>query len=200
MDSLAPHDTFVGPDLSHQALARQIAEKGLILSEFPLGCAPIAANFPRRNRIISGLSRGVLVVEAALESGSLITARLAGDQGREVFAVPGSIHSPQAKGCHQLIKQGAKLVETVDDILEELGTPSQSRHAAGDTDADSRAQAHGGHELLAKLEDVGHDPFSLDDLAATTRLTTDTLLAMLLELELAGHLCSLPGGSYQRVS
>lgn len=172
-------------------LALAIVEHGAVISEFPLGTPAIAANFPRRNRIISGLSRGVLVVEAAPESGSLITARLAGEQGREVFAIPGSIHSPVARGCHKLIKQGAKLVETANDVLEELGnfaipeTPMETITAVGDP------------PLLAAL---GHDPRSLDDLVETTGQSADQLLPELLMLELSGQIAPLPGNRYQRLA
>ena len=182
----------------HQTLARQIAEKGLIISEFPLGTSPLPSNFPRRNRIISGLSRGVLVVEAALESGSLITARLAGDQGREVFAIPGSIHSPHAKGCHRLIKQGAKLVESAEDILEELG--SAALFTPESTSENTSAAPANSDVLLAQLAQFGHDPYTIDELSLLSGLTTEALLAMLFELELAGHLAVLPGGRYQRLS
>ncbi len=175
----------------NKELALQIAEQGLIVSEFPLGTPVLAANFPRRNRIISGLSRGVLVVEAAPESGSLITARLAGEQGREVFAIPGSIHSPLARGCHKLIRQGAKLVETADDILEELGNltannqlPDEAPHQTEDP-------------LLIAL---GHDPCSLDQLAERTGYSTEQLLTELLTLELSGVLATLPGNRYQRLN
>lgn len=172
-------------------LALAIAEKGLVVSEFPLGTPPLAANFPRRNRVISGLSRGVLVVEAALQSGSLITARLAAEQGREVFAVPGSIHSPVAKGCHRLIREGAKLVETAADILEELGIEgSLQPTAALQTDQETS------DPILAAL---GHDPCSLDDLAGRTGLPADRLLTELLALELGGRVAPLPGGLYQRL-
>jgi DNA processing protein len=175
----------------NKELALTIAEHGAIVSEFPLGTPSIAANFPRRNRIISGLSRGVLVVEAAPESGSLITARLAAEQGREVFAVPGSIHSPVARGCHKLIKQGAKLVETANDILEELGTcsepPCPEIAPAGSND----------HPILAAL---GHDPCSLDDLAERSGLSADQLLPELLVLELAGRIATLPGNRYQQLA
>ncbi len=170
-------------------LALAIAEHGAIVSEFPLGTPALAANFPRRNRIIAGLARGVLVVEAALQSGSLITARLAGEQGREVFAIPGSIHSPVARGCHQLIKQGAKLVETAADVLEEIGlaTPFE---APTTPPADS-------DPLLAAL---GHDPVALDEIAARTGHSADRLLADLLQLELAGKVASLPGNLFQRLA
>ncbi len=175
----------------NRELALAIAERGAIVSEFPLGTPAIAANFPRRNRIISGLARGVLVVEAAPESGSLITARLAAEQGREVFAIPGSIHSPVARGCHKLIKQGAKLVETAQDILEEIGDfPASTASApvatvAPDDDA-----------ILGAL---GHDPCNLDDLAERTGLAADRLLGELLTLELAGLIAALPGNRYQRL-
>lgn len=169
-------------------LALALAEQGLIISEFPLTTPAIAANFPRRNRIISGLARGVLVVEAAPRSGSLITARLAGEQGREVFAIPGSIHSPLARGCHQLIKEGAKLVETAQDILDELGTPMQG--------AEPEVKSGISDPVLTAL---GYAPCALDELAKRTQLPTDQLLTRLLELELAGELASLPGNLYQRL-
>ncbi|MBS1161698.1 MAG: dprA [Proteobacteria bacterium] len=175
----------------NEELTRRIAAHGAIVSEFPLGTPPIAANFPRRNRIISGLALGVLVVEAAPESGSLITARLAAEQGRDVFAIPGSIHSPLARGCHQLIKQGAKLVETASDILEELGSDPAAEApptAPRPTDDDP---------LFAAL---GHDPCSLDELAERTGYDTEQLLAELLLLELSGQLTPLPGNRYQRLS
>lgn len=173
----------------NKELAIAISEQGAIVSEFPLGTPPVATNFPRRNRIISGLSRGVLVVEAAPESGSLITARLAGEQGREVFAIPGSIHSPVARGCHKLIQQGAKLVETAQDILEEFGTISRpglpAQHPATE------------NALLCAL---GHDPCSLDELAERTGYGADHLLGELLTLELAGLIATLPGNRYQRLN
>ncbi len=171
-------------------LARQIAEQGLIVSEFPLGSPALAANFPRRNRIIAGLARGCLVVEAAERSGSLITARLAAEGGRDVFAIPGSIHSPQAKGCHQLIKQGAKLVDAAQDVLEELGWQG------GDM-ASALAPAAETTPLLAAM---GHDPVDVDTLANRAGLTADILLAMLLPLELDGRIARLPDGRYQRLA
>ncbi|MFM8863799.1 MAG: DNA-processing protein DprA [Limnohabitans sp.] len=176
----------------HQALARRIAQHGLILSECPLGTPPRNANFPRRNRIISGLAQGTLVVEAALGSGSLITARQALEQGREVFAIPGSIHSPQSKGCHALIKQGAKLVESARDVLDELRLPDPFSQVP--LALDTPAPADGG--LLARL---GHDPVGLDALQARCGLDTARLQAQLLDLELAGQVERLPGGLFQRV-
>jgi DNA processing protein len=174
----------------NRELALAIAEHGAIVSEFPLGTPAVPANFPRRNRIISGLARGVLVVEAAPESGSLITARLAGDQGREVFAIPGSIHSPVARGCHKLIRQGAKLVETAADILEEFGCePAPETGLDGSTDG-------GTNPVLVAL---GHDPCPLDDLVERTGLPADRLLGELLTLELAGRISTLPGNRYQRL-
>ena len=175
----------------NKELALAIVDRGAVISEFPLGTPAIAANFPRRNRIISGLSRGVLVVEAAPESGSLITARLAGEQGREVFAIPGSIHSPVARGCHKLIKQGAKLVETASDVLEELGNfevPAKQAEPSPRINEDP---------LLAAL---GHDPCSLDDLVEYTGKSADQLLPELLILELSGRIATLPGNRYQRLN
>ncbi|MBS1227157.1 MAG: protecting protein DprA [Proteobacteria bacterium] len=171
-------------------LAIEIGDKGSIVSEFPIGTPVTGANFPRRNRLISGMSRGVLVVEASTASGSLITARLAGEQGREVLAIPGSIHSPQARGCHQLIKQGAKLVESAPDVLEELrfGTALQTVGRGSDNSAPN--------ELLTMM---GFDPCGLDELAARSGLTTDSLSVMLLHLELDGRIASLPGGRYQQL-
>jgi DNA processing protein len=174
----------------NKELALAIVEHGAVISEFPLGMPAIAANFPRRNRIISGLARGVLVVEAAPESGSLITARLAGEQGREVFAIPGSIHSPVARGCHKLIKQGAKLVETANDILEELGNFTVPAVQTESTPPDDE------HPLLVSM---GHDPCSLDDLVEYTGQGADQLLPELLMLELSGQIAPLPGNRYQRL-
>ncbi|MDB5964240.1 MAG: dprA [Polaromonas sp.] len=190
----------------HLELAHRIARQGMIISEFPLGTPPLNSNFPKRNRIISGLSRGVLVVEAALKSGSLITARLATEQGKDVFAIPGSIHSPQSRGCHWLIKQGAKLVENAQDVLEELKLPqgaAATRSAdvpddvlgePGESEADDPPQDD---SLLAAL---GFDVVSLDALQARTGMATPLLQARLLELELEGVLTRLPGGLFQRVT
>ncbi len=176
----------------NRELALAIAEKGAIVSEFPLGTGVMAANFPRRNRIIAGLSCGVLVVEAALESGSLITARLAGEQGREVFAIPGSIHSPLARGCHQLIRQGAKLVETAADILDEIGAQS-----AVDRDQATNPDDETASPLLAWL---GHDPCPLDVLVQRSGIAAESLLSELLQLELSGQIAALPGNRYQRLN
>lgn len=173
----------------HAALARRIAASGALISEYLLGTPPLAANFPQRNRIIAGLSQGTLVVEAAVRSGSLITARLAAEQGREVFAIPGSIHAPQSRGCHALIRQGAKLVESAQDILEDLhlSEPSQQNHeAALPTDEDGLLRA------------MGFDPIGLDALQARTGLDTAALQARLLELELDGQIGRLQGGLFQR--
>jgi DNA processing protein len=172
-------------------LAAQIAEQGALVSEFPLGTPAIAHNFPRRNRLISGLARGCLVVEAALPSGSLITARLAADQGRDVYAIPGSIHSPLSKGCHALIKTGAKLVESADDVLSELGGFRPS--GAADTSVAPPVADAG---LLAVM---GHDPVDVDSLCTRAGLTAEQVAAELLRLELAGRVTALPGGLYQRL-
>lgn len=185
-----------GPDRIYPArnreLALAIAERGAIVSEFPLGTPAVAGNFPRRNRIIAGLALGVLVVEAAPESGSLITARLAGEAGREVFAIPGSIHSPLARGCHRLIKQGAKLVESAADILEDIGwRPVEATPAAEGT---------GDRQASSVLEAVGFDPFTLDPLCERTGLTPEHLSGILLHLELDGKIAALPGGRYQRLA
>ena len=178
----------------HLALAHRIAQQGMIISEFPLGTPPLMANFPKRNRIISGLSRGTLVVEAALQSGSLITARLAAEQGKEVFAIPGSIHSPQSRGCHALIKQGAKLVELAQDVLEELNLPLT---AQGADDSDTAAEQPCNDPLL---EALGFDAVGLDALQARTGLDTARLQAQLLEFELNGQVARLTGGLFQRLA
>ncbi len=174
----------------NRELAHEIGEHGSLVSEFPIGTPVCGANFPRRNRLISGMSRGVLVVEAATESGSLITARLAGEQGREVLAIPGSIHSPQSRGCHRLIKQGAKLVESAQDVLEELRLEPPRRCVTADGD---RPPAD------ALLTAMAFDPCGVDELAARTGLTADALSVMLLNLELDGRIACLPGGRYQQL-
>jgi DNA processing protein len=176
----------------HLALAHRITASGLIISEFPIGTPPMNANFPKRNRIISGLSVGTLVVEAALQSGSLITARLASEQGKDVFAIPGSIHSPQSRGCHYLIKQGAKLVETAQDVMEELRIPVSSIAPPLEDDDEP---VEGDSSFLSAL---GFDIVSLDALQARTGLPTPQLQAKLLELELDGFITRLPGGLFQR--
>lgn len=183
---------------SNKKLAHLITGNGCIVSEFPLGTAATASNFPRRNRLIAGLGLACLVVEAAPASGSLITARLAGELGRDIFAIPGSIHAPQYKGCHALIKQGAKLVECAQDILEELqstptGTSVGNVFAAHTESTD----AHPTHAAL--LDALGHEPATLDQLIARCELTADVVLAMLTELTLNGVVTNLPGGRYQRL-
>lgn len=177
----------------NKVLAHSIAEQGLMLSEYPLGTPPLPANFPRRNRIISGLSLGVLVVEASMQSGSLITARLAGEQGREVFAIPGSIHSIFHKGCHHLIKQGAKLVESANDVLEELRfetTPPTADVTAGNASENTIASG-----LLQFIE---HTPVDVDTLVARSALAVDQVVTELTILELDGRIEPLPGGRWQR--
>lgn len=182
----------------HLELAHRIAAQGMIISEFPLGTPPLSANFPKRNRIISGLSQGTLVIEAALKSGSLITARMATEQGKEVFAIPGSIHSPQSRGCHWLIKQGAKLVENAEDVLEELQLPV-TRQIEGDTDEDDEASEATPADQ-GFMSALGFDVVSLDALQARTGLPTPELQARLLELELDGVVTRLPGGLFQRMT
>jgi DNA processing protein len=173
---------------ANRELAHQLAQHGAIISEFPLGTPPLPANFPRRNRIISGLSLGCLVVEASLQSGSLITARMALEQGRDVFAIPGSIHSPQSKGCHALIKQGAKLVESAQDIIEELHIDFIEKNSFSPTVTE--------HEIFTHLT---FDPVDLDNLSQHSGLTIAALSAILLQLELDGRITTLPGGLYQRI-
>ncbi len=205
----------------NRALAERIVEHGAIVTEFPIGVKPQAQNFPRRNRIISGMAVGTLVVEAALQSGSLVTARHAMEQGREVFAIPGSIHNPMARGCHQLIRQGAKLVETASDILEEVApqlhdflnkTPASAaaKHKSGaqPSSADRRLPALADSELdteldaedLQILEALGHDPVPIDQIVIQTGLTTDAVSSMLLMLELQGYVSACGGGHYMRLN
>jgi len=199
MLSGAPTVAVVGTGLDrvypkrHLALAHRIGAQGAIVSEYPLGTPPLPAHFPQRNRIIAGLSQGTLVVEAAVQSGSLITARLAAEQGREVFAIPGSIHAPQSRGCHALIRQGAKLVESAQDILEDL----RFAEPVPPDDSTGPGSGHGARED-SLLRAMGHDPVSLDALQARTGLDTAHLQARLLELELSGEVARLPGGLLQR--
>jgi len=174
----------------NRALAHRIAEEGCILTEYPLGVPAIASNFPRRNRLISGLARGVLVIEAAAQSGSLITARMAAEQGRDVFAIPGSIHSPLSKGCHQLIKQGAKLVESAQDILEEMGQHHVSAPSVPSAE----------HSADPLLDAMGYDPVDMDTLASRSGLDAGALNAKLLSMELEGLVETLPGGAYRRIA
>ncbi|MBF6057531.1 DNA-processing protein DprA [Thiomicrorhabdus heinhorstiae] len=186
---------------SNQPLARKIAEQGVMISEQPLGTKPLAQYFPQRNRIISGLSLGTLVVEAALKSGSLITARLALEQGKEVFAIPGSIYNPQAKGCHQLIKQGAKLVESADDILEELSSSLQMGMQASIEYKAPRQSDHSYGEgaenkLLAFID---FEPVGLDELVVVTKKPVSELQSQLLILELSGRIEALSGGRWRRI-
>lgn len=181
----------------HRELAREIAARGVIVSEFPTGTPALAENFPRRNRIISGLALGVLVVEAAPESGSLITARLAAEQGREVFAIPGSIHSPMSRGTHALIRNGAKLTESVHDILEELALQ------LGESFARPRERgAVAGPKLDPQrqrvLDAVGFEPTTFDRLVERLAMPVDALCSALLTLELDGCIAAAPGGAYQR--
>ncbi|CAN7550890.1 DNA-processing protein DprA [Acidovorax sp. LjRoot117] len=201
-------------------LAHRIAARGLLVSEYPLGTPPLPGNFPKRNRIISGVSQGTLVVEAALASGSLITARMAVEQGREVFAIPGSIHAPQSRGCHALIRQGAKLVESAQDVLEELRLPPCAQQAApppaqaateGMTDIDGvddvdhvddagNAEVNTPVPETALLQALGFDPISADALVARTGMAAAALQVGLLELELDGRVARLPGGLFQRLA
>lgn len=182
----------------HRALAHRIAEHGLVLSEMCLGTPPLAANFPQRNRLIAGLTRGTLVVEAALRSGSLITARLAAEAGREVMALPGSVLAPQAAGCHALIRQGAALVTSVDDVLLELGGAPRPAPASGAPPAAATAATAAEDDDDPVLRALGHDPQPLDALIARCGWPAPALSARLLELEIDGRVARLPGGLYQR--
>ena len=199
----APTVAVVGTGLDrvyprrHLELARRIAQQGVLVSEFLPGTPPLAENFPQRNRIIAGLSLGTVVVEAALQSGSLITARLANEAGREVFAVPGSIHAEQSRGCHALIREGARLVESAAEVLDELRQPPL-RLAPARASALAPAPVAEGDRPDPLLDALGHDPVTLDSLQARTGWPTAELLARLLELELDGRVARLPGGLFQR--
>lgn len=203
----APTVAFLGhgidrvyPAVNH-GLAREIARHGALVSEFPLGTAPNRALFPQRNRLISGLSLGTLVVEAARRSGSLITARLASEQGREVFAIPGSIHNPLTRGCHQLIRQGAKLVEAADDIIAELAPLAGHMLQTIDTAiSPQEARVEVDEEYVKLLEALGHDPVSADEIVERSGLTIDQVSSMLLILELEGKIEKLSGGRYSVLS
>jgi len=182
----------------HARLASRIRKHGVIISEYPPGTAPLAANFPRRNRIISGLSVGVLVIEAARRSGSLITARLAAEQGREVFAVPGSIHNPLVRGCHRLIREGACLIESTHDIVNELS--SLLGHVASQLEAPKHQHPGTTRSILKEplLAYIDHDPVAIDTLISRSGLTTERVSAMLSSLEIQGSIVALPGGRYCR--
>ncbi len=186
---------------AHRDLAHRIAQHGLLISEYPLGTPPLTANFPKRNRLIAGLTQGTLVVEAALKSGSLITARLTVEQGKEVFAIPGSIHSTQSRGCHSLIKQGAKLVESAMDVLEELkldiGAFNDTAQQVNDQDSSNIEAPTDTDQYL--LDCLGFDPVGLDALQVRSGLATAALQAQLMTLELDGKVARLPGGMFQRL-
>lgn len=190
-----------GPDrvypAAHRELAQRVACHGTLVSEFPPGSPPRAEHFPRRNRLISGLSLGTLVVEAAVRSGSLTTARHATEQGREVFAIPGSIHNPLARGCHTLIRQGAKLVETSNDVLEELGALAASAVTPDPATAPEKYESLD-REYMELLDYMGFDPISVDHLVGRSGLTAEAISSMLLILELRGYVTSGPGGHYTR--
>jgi DNA processing protein len=204
----APTVAFLGHGIdrvypaANRDLAHEIARHGALASEFPLGTAPTRALFPQRNRLISGISLGTLVVEAARRSGSLITARLAAEQGREVFAIPGSIHNPLSRGCHQLIRQGAKLVEAADDIVAELAPLAGHLLQGIDDEAiSSEPPAAAADEEYVKLLDaLGHDPVGVDELAERSGLTIGQVSSMLLILELEGKIEKLSGGRYSVLS
>ena len=182
----------------HEFLAMEIAAAGVLVSEFPPRTPPLPAHFPRRNRVISGLALGVLVVEAARRSGSLSTAKNAGEQGREVFAIPGSIHNPLSRGCHQLIRSGAKLVESAADILEELKIPfTRQSLALAASPGEAAPRLDKEYEIL--LDALGFDPTGVDAIVERTGLPADSVASMLLILELEGRIAPYPGGRYGRI-
>lgn len=197
----------------HRDLARRIFSAGVLISQFPPGTPPRPGHFPVRNRLISGMSLGILVVEASLKSGSLITARLAGEQGREVFAIPGSVHNPQARGCHRLIREGARLVESPDEVAAELGPlarqlagelehllePEPDDFAAGLVERGEPPHIHPDPEYVQLLEAVGFDPTPVDDIIERSQLTPAAVSSMLLMLELDGQVCAHAGGRYSRM-
>ncbi len=190
---------------SHHALAHALALNGALVSEYLLGTGPLPGNFPKRNRIIAGLSQATLVVEATLDSGSLITANLANEMGREVLAIPGSIHAPQSKGCHSLIRQGAKLVESARDVLEDLQVQlplvlEDEAHSTGANADQPNDTASGAHTPCPVLNALGYDPVGLDELQARTGMSTPALQARLWELEMQGALNRLPGGLFQQAA
>jgi DNA processing protein len=192
---------------SNHALAHEIADRGVTMSEWPLGTPARSAHFPQRNRLIAGLVRAVRVVEAAMRSGSLITARLANEMGRDVFAIPGSIHAPLARGCHRMIKQGAKLVETPEDVLDELGFAAPPPAPGAGMQPPSAAASEGGAgdrglpaEARRQLDALGHSPATLEILAERTDMDDTLLQGTLLQLELSGRLCVPPVGRYVRVA
>jgi DNA processing protein len=189
----------------HRALARRIARQGALVSDFPIGTPPLPEHFPRRNRIIAGLALGTLVVEASLKSGSLITARLAGECGRDVFAIPGSIHDPRARGCHQLIRNGATLVTEANEVIEalqpighELGDALRARLAGQSATIQPNIAADAANQRL--IEAIGFAPTDFDSLVTATGLTAGTISSMLTALELDGHVADLGGGRYQRLA
>ncbi|MBN2865954.1 MAG: DNA-processing protein DprA [Thiotrichales bacterium] len=191
----------------NKELGHEIVEQGAMVSEFPLGTKPLAHHFPKRNRIISGLSVGTLVVEAALKSGSLITARMALEQGREVFAIPGSINNPQAKGCHQLIKQGAKLVESGQDVLEELvglieltkTKPMNQQDWLQETERGSNASPSSTVEASRILNYLAYEPMGLDELVVLSKMPVSDILSQMMLLELSGEVEAMSAGRWRRI-
>jgi DNA processing protein len=184
---------------AHESLAERIAAGGAVVSEFPPGVPPLPEHFPQRNRIIAGLSLGTVVVEAATRSGSLITARLAGIAGREVFALPGSIHNERARGCHELIRQGAKLVERVEDVLCELKLSFEAQLLASEPGVAKKPPPLDKASKIL-LDALAFEPASVDSLIERTGLNSESITSMLLILELEGHVAPHPGGRYSRMA